>query len=141
MGDNNKRTGSCVCGAVKYTVNKEINNFSACHCEMCRRWGSSAFLAIECGGDVQFEGEDNITRYKSSDWAERGFCKSCGSNLFYALISTGHYHLSVGTLDDQNGLEMTNQIFIDKKPDNYGFSNTTPVLTEEEAFGLYTSRD
>ena len=66
---------------------------------MCRRWNGSVFFAVSADG-VQFNGEDDITRYPSSDYAERGFCKQCGSNLFYFFIPTGNYFMCVGAFDD-----------------------------------------
>ncbi|NIT13149.1 MAG: GFA family protein, partial [Candidatus Dadabacteria bacterium] len=52
---------------------------------MCRKWCGGPLMAVNCGTDVTFEGEDNITVYDSSSWAERGFCSGCGSHLFYRL--------------------------------------------------------
>ena len=92
---------------------------------------------IECGTDIDFEGEENIVRYKSSDWAERAFCGTCGTNLFYFLTGNGEYIVNAGTLDDQSGLELTNQIFIDEKPDFYAFANETKTMTGAEVFALY----
>jgi len=141
MGDQGKASGGCICGAVCFTVDEAITRFGACHCGMCRRWVSGPFFATDCGPNVRFEGEDNIARFRSSDWAERGFCKTCGSNLFYRLITNGHYMMSIGAFDDQNGLEMTSQVFIDEKPDGYDFANETKVMTGAEVFALYGSED
>ena len=77
------------------------------------------------------------SRYKSSDWAERGFCGTCGSNLFYYLSGDGQYIINAGTLDDQSGLEMTSQVFIDDKPEFYDFANKTRMMTGAEVFALY----
>ena len=71
--------GSCLCGAVHFTAAHCDNHVGACHCNMCRKWGGGPFLEVACGNEVSFEGEDNISVYQSSDWAERGFCKNCGS--------------------------------------------------------------
>ncbi len=141
MNDDGKKTGGCLCGGVRFHLEKAIGNFGACHCDMCRRWAGGAFLARDCGENVRFEGEENIGRYKSSDWAERGFCKTCGSNLFYFVIPSGIYIMSVGALDDPNGLEMKSQIFIDEKPDCYDFANKTKMITGEEVMAIYAQKD
>jgi len=141
MADNGKKTGSCMCGGVKFALDKEITGFSACHCHMCRRWASSPWFATDCGKVVRFEGEENIGRFKSSNWAERGFCKICGSSLFYFLIPTGHYMMSVGAFDDQNGIEMKLQAFMDEKPDCYDFTNQNERLTGQEVFEKYAPKD
>lgn len=123
--------GSCLCGAVSITA-PERTDITACHCSMCRRWGGGPALAFSAGADVSFEGEDNIVRYKSSDWAERGFCGTCGSHLFYFFQGTGDYYLYPGTFDNESGFELKEQIFIDNKPGGYSFANETKDMTEAE---------
>ena len=78
-------TGQCLCGAVKVSGAAQEPKVDACHCEMCRRWGSGPFFEVTCS-HVRFDGAENITKIRSSDWAERGFCNKCGSNLFYHII-------------------------------------------------------
>ncbi|MBL6933087.1 MAG: GFA family protein [Rhodospirillales bacterium] len=123
MSNGGKMAGGCLCGGVRFTLERPVSSFGACHCEMCRRWTSGPYLAHDCGENVRFDGEEYIQRYKSSDWAERGFCKICGSNLFYFVIQTGHFIMSIGALDNPDGLKMKSQIFIDEKPDCYDFAN------------------
>ncbi len=137
MSDTGQVSGRCLCGAVKYTASKKIEEYGACHCEMCRRWAGGPFLATGGDEEIQFVGEENIGRYKSSDWAERGFCKICGSNLFYYLIPTNQYMMAVGALEDQSELKMHTEVFIDEKPDSYAFSNETNKMTGAEVFALF----
>lgn len=131
------QTGRCLCGKVRFTINEPVHEVGACHCDMCRRWSGGVFLALHCTGPVSFEGEDHIVRYKSSDWAERGFCGNCGTNLFYRLVDSDEHIMSPGSLDDQSELSLTSQIFIDEKPDWYDFANKTEMLTGAEVFAKY----
>lgn len=94
-------------------------------------------FTVECKPDTRFEGEENITVYDSSEWAERGFCKQCGSHLFYRLKHSGMYEIPMGLFDDTEGLEFKRQIFIDEKPSLYTFANSTQDLTGSEVFALY----
>lgn len=96
-------------------------------------------MEIACGTDVSFDGEDNITVYDSSSWAERGFCKKCGSHLFYRLKESKQHMIPVGLLDEQEHFVFDSQVFIDKKPSFYSFSNKTNDLTEAEIFEMYGS--
>ena len=98
-------------------------------------------FALHCKGPVEFEGEEHIMRYKSSDWGERGFCGVCGSSLFYHLLPTGEYMVSPCALDDQSGLKFTNQIFIDEKPAYYDFANDTVKMTGAEVFAMYAPKE
>lgn len=137
MSDDSRTTGKCLCGAVKITLTSQPKEVGVCHCGMCRRWGSGPAMAIEAGKGVEIEGEGHVTTYRSSDWAERAFCKTCGSNLYYRLIDAGSYVVCAGLFDNQDSLAFTNQIFIDEKPSFYDFANDTKNLTGAEVFAMY----
>lgn len=137
MSENTRKTGSCLCGAVRFTANNSSDNVGACHCGMCRKWGGGPFMEIDCGTDITFEGEDDIAVYNSSSWAERGFCKKCGSHLFYRLKESRQHMISVGLFDDQKNLVFESQVFIDRKPSFYSFKNITNDMTEAEIIDIY----
>ncbi len=137
-----EKTGSCLCGAVKYTIKDAKPEAGACHCGMCRKWSGGVFFAVEAQPDtVTLEGQDSLTRFASSDWGERGFCSACGSSLFFRITAPGPhhgvYHFGFGTFDDQSGVEMAGEIFIDRKPDTYSFAGNAPRMTEAEFLALY----
>ncbi len=134
-----ERKGRCLCGEVKFTVKSINTNVDACHCGMCRRWGGGPLMAFSCGTEVVFEGEENITVYNSSDWAERGFCKKCGSHLFYRLKEINEHQLPVGLFDNQEGFNFDLQVFIDRKPAFYSFANRTNEMTEAEVIEKFGS--
>lgn len=124
-------TGTCLCGAVRFEADGVETHIHSCHCGMCRRWSGGPLLAAGVGS-VRFEGEDKITRYQSSAWAERGFCSACGSNLFYRLKETDQYVLCTGAFDDESAFELVGEIYIDEKPPGYGFAGDHPRQTGEE---------
>jgi hypothetical protein len=116
MSNPGQASGSCLCGSVHFTATNREKKVGACHCCMCRKWGGSAFMAADCGGEVDFEGSDKISVFDSSEWADRGFCKNCGSHLFYRLKHEQQYMIPVGLFDDDSGLVFDHQLFIDEKP-------------------------
>jgi len=130
-------TGGCLCGAVRFSAPDVPETFSVCHCSMCRTWAGGPLLAVHLTGPVTFTGTENITTYRSSAWAERGFCKICGSSLFYRFIEDDSYVITLGTFDDQAAFTMKAQIFIDEKPPGYTFANDVPVMTGAEVFAKY----
>ena len=92
--------------------------------------------------EVGFEDETSLRRHRSSDWAERGFCATCGSNLFYRLVHQGDaagYQISVGALDDPTGLKMTGEIFVDRNRGAYAFAGPLTKMTEAECLALYAA--
>ena len=131
------RQGRCLCGAVEVTARQPANKVGACHCRMCRRWGGGPFIEIDCGTDIEFAGEDNIAVFDSSDWAERGFCRTCGTHLFYRLKDSGQHMVPVGLFEDDDGLVFETQVFIDERPAYYEFANRTRNLTGEEIFKMF----
>ncbi len=100
---------------------------------MCQRWTGGPAIAVQVAG-ITFEGEEKLIRFRSSDWAERGFCGTCGSNLFYRVVGTDDYYVTAGAFDDPSGFKLASQIFLDEKPGYYEFSNETKMMTGAEVF-------
>ncbi len=137
MSNVNIAKGSCLCGVVNVSTTRMSNQVGACHCSMCRNWSGGPLLVVECESDVSFSGEENIGVYQSSEWAERGFCKKCGSHLFYKLKQSNQYFMPVGLFDSCEGLVFDHQMFIDEKPKYYCFANETKNLTGAEVFAQF----
>lgn len=132
------RKGQCMCGAVRFDARDVPDTFGACHCEMCRRWTGSALLGVSVPiGNVTWDGEEHISRLQSSSWAERAFCSKCGTGLYFRVTLEGEYsgqlELPIGLFDDASGMTMTNEIYIDHKPDSFAYaSNARQVLTRAQ---------
>lgn len=131
-----QKTGQCLCGAVRFTVT-EFGNFGVCHCEQCRRWAGSALFAVNVPeAAISIEGADAIRSFRSSDWASRHFCGTCGSVLWYrydkGVDGAGEYEVCLGLLDDGNGFEMKSEIFADEKPDSWALTGGHPKYTRAE---------
>lgn len=133
-------TGHCLCGAVRVTVTDLSPEMHACHCENCRRQGMIGFSVAVPEANLSLTGEDAVGIYASSDWGSRGFCKTCGSNLWFRATGAGSpYYLSPGLLDDLSGLTLVDEIFIDKKPAAYDFAGPTQRLTGTQFFDMIAS--
>lgn len=128
--------GHCLCGNVTIEL-ENIDTFEACHCGMCRRWGSAPLMAIHSHSKPDIQGEDSITIYPSSSWAERAFCNICGTNLYYHQLASATYVLSLGLFQDNPNLTFKSQIFIDKKPEYYTFADKTIHLTQQQLFDKF----
>ncbi|MDH3689663.1 MAG: GFA family protein [Gammaproteobacteria bacterium] len=137
MSELIEANGSCLCGATGTNAKNVSKNVGACHCSMCRKWAGGPLLAVDCGTEVSFEGEENISVFDSSEWAERGFCNKCGSHLFYRLKDSKQYIMPVGLFEDDRMFVFDHQIFIDEKPSFYRFANETEDMTGAEVFAKY----
>lgn len=133
-----EQSGSCLCGSVSLVATPKRYHVGACHCETCRKWGGGPLLAVECSGDVRFDGAKNISVYNSSEWAERGFCQQCGTHLFYRLKQGEMYAIPVGLFDENEHWQLTDQVFIESKPAFYSFAEKTTNLTGAELFAQFS---
>jgi hypothetical protein len=53
--------------------------------------------------------------FRSSNLAERGFCKDCGTPLTYAFQDTGRISVTINSLDDPDAMPPTKQYGIEGK--------------------------
>jgi hypothetical protein len=105
---------------------------------MCRRWTGGPYVSADFRTDIILTKDDGLAWYDSSDWAQRGFCKTCGTSLFYRLKGDeGFWSVAAGTLDIPSGYTLGKEIFIDEKPDYYDFSGDQPRLTGAEAIASF----
>jgi Uncharacterized conserved protein len=102
-----------------------------CHCTTCQRWGGAFYAGVK-GETFSVSGEDAVTVYRSSPWAERAFCSTCGSNLWFRFLPTGNRSFLAGLFDLPDGFGIEQQIFVDEKPDWYDILQESPKLTGEE---------
>lgn len=120
-----------MCGAVRYTARDVETHFHACRCRMCQRWGGGPGFGVAVG-DVEFEDEGELGRFASSEWAERGFCRRCGSSLFYYLKPADQHMLWAGTFDDPTAFELDAEIFVDNPSAVFSFAGDHPRQTAAE---------
>ena len=129
-----KRSGKCLCGAVRVTVTDPAPHLNACHCSMCRRWTGLAFVTLDVPeGQIEIEGAEAVKAFTSSDWAQRCFCGTCGSTLWYRLTAPGaptDYYMAAGLLDDLSGLTLANEMTPEEQ------KQMTSLLLREGITGL-----
>jgi hypothetical protein len=132
MSDAPRLSGGCLCGAVRFSAAPKRNNYGVCHCSMCRKWAAGPFMVIECEDTVAFDRDADLGVYRSSEWAERGFCKACGTPLFYRLRDHNQYFVSTEAFEDSTGFKFVSEIFYEEKPAHYDFANDTVKQTGDE---------
>ena len=97
-------------------------------------WLSAAFSGLFMGvhtDGFELTGGD-LTRFTSSDWAERAFCAKCGSNIYYHAVEYGHPSVALGTLDDTSGLTRRFEFYTDLEPEGLGRTDETKTRRKEE---------
>ena len=106
------QTGHCLCGAVQYQVHGELRPVIYCHCNMCRRTSGHFVAASACArADLVIAPTTALAWYRSSARAQRGFCRACGSNLFWDAADADSISIMAGSLDAPQGLQAREHIF------------------------------
>ena len=113
------KTGSCLCGSVRYRVEGPLRPVVACHCTQCRKTSGHYVAATQCANADLTIDASTLVWFQSSDTARRGFCGRCGGNLFWQRHGSDHTSIFAGTLDGQTGLKMTAQLYPQDKGDYY----------------------
>ena len=105
LESSEKRTGGCLCGAVRYSVHGAPLRFGLCHCADCRKTSGSAFVTFAVWPRAAFSIAGDIASHDG-----RSFCPLCGSRLF--SLRPEEAEINVGSLDDApTGLEPTYELW------------------------------
>lgn len=96
-------SGSCLCSAVRFKAELPSKWCAHCHCSMCRKAHGAGYVTW-VGFDtpqVQVLNEAGaLSWHRSSAPAERGFCRQCGSSLFFRSERwAGELHIALGAID------------------------------------------
>lgn len=125
--ENKITTGGCLCGAVRYEVKGPLRNVVNCHCSMCQKLhGAFGAHSKARKVNITITRSDGLAWYKTSDVARRGFCRECGSSLFwepFALDATG---ILAGSLDSPSGLKTMGHIYVSEKSTFYEINDDLP---------------
>ncbi len=117
-------TGGCLCTQVCYRITGPLRPVVACHCQQCRRTSGHHVAATSAPRDsVEIDGD--VRWYQSSATARRGFCATCGSNLFWDGPGT-HLSIFAGTLDAPSGVALAGHIYCADKGDYYEIAGDLP---------------
>ena len=122
-----EHAGGCLCGGVRYRVRGGLGDAIACHCGQCRRTsGHHAAMTSAPLEALSFDASQTLAWYRSSPAAERGFCRVCGSNLFWRPDGEGRMAITAGTLDAPTGIQVQEHIFVRDKGDYYSIDDGKP---------------
>jgi hypothetical protein len=135
------QTGSCLCGEVKFRVDGPLREVVFCHCGQCRKQTGLYYASTNAADkDLTITGAENITWYQSSDEGRRGFCKHCGSALFWKYVGQDYISIQAGSLDKPTELTLGYHIFCADKGDFYAINDDLPQYAKASP-GLVTNTD
>jgi len=109
-------TGGCQCGAVRYALYAEPTNPHVCHCRMCQKAFGAYFAPLAGVPPKDFawvKGMPGV--FRSSQAAERGFCRDCGTPLFFHYVGGEHISLTIGSFDAPHRIAIRYQMGMEGK--------------------------
>jgi len=138
--DERASSGGCLCGAVRYRA-RNLRDVLFCHCEKCRRThGHVSAYASARREDLELVNDRGLTWYRSetdeTPGVHRGFCRVCGSSLFWDPRGQEHVYISAGTLDQPTGLRAVGHIWLSQAGDYYRITDDLP-RSEGSSGGRY----
>jgi hypothetical protein len=120
-------TGGCLCGQVRYQVKGPLRDVVDCHCSMCQRLHGGFGPHTKARKiNIAITHDAGLAWYQTSEIARRGFCRVCGSGLFWEPFELDATGILAGTLDGPTGLKTLGHIFVGEKCDFYEITDGLP---------------
>ena len=131
-------TGSCHCGALKFTAVVDPARIAICHCTDCQIMSGSAFRTVAPVAADDFELLEGSPSFyeKDGDSGNRralAFCGNCSTQI-YAMDANPPqkiFGIRLGTLDQRAELMPRVQIWCQSKMDWLGDIETVPAIDKQ----------
>ena len=118
MENGNKVNGSCFCGTITFSADLPSKWCAHCHCSMCRKAHGAGYVTwtgFEQDRVNIGSGTDQLAWYDSSPGAQRGFCRKCGSTMFFRSERwADELHIALGCIDDEIDRQPQANVFFDR---------------------------
>jgi hypothetical protein len=119
--------GSCLCGGVSYEFEGMPDGVICCHCTQCRKQTGHHFATVEADKDkFHLTRDATLEWYQASPIARRGFCKACGSTLFWDEYDAPAIDILAGSIDGTLGLSVKVHLHVAEKGDYYDIPDDVP---------------
>ena len=118
--------GHCLCGAIEWLADAALTGAAVCHCGQCRRQSGHVWASamVPCGALTII---GTPTWFGASAAAQRGFCATCGSFLFWRAEGEDTISVSLGSIEAPTGVALEKHIFTSDKGDYYDIADNVPI--------------
>ncbi len=119
--------GGCLCGAMVFEITPPLRDAVACHCTSCRKQSGHYWAATSVPKDrFRLIRDEGLAWFSTSPAARRGFCRICGSFLFWDPAAEERISLSPGALEGPTGIGVACHIFTEEAGDYYAPEGPPP---------------
>lgn len=118
--------GSCLCGNIRFEVSGPIPGGSICHCGQCRKQSGHLWASAHVPREALAIHGETLKWFRSSETAQRGFCGTCGSFLFWSHDKEDAISFALGALDPPTGTRIEKHIFTADQGDYYDIQDGLP---------------
>ncbi len=124
------KKGSCLCGAVAFDVSGDLGSVTSCHCGMCRKTSGNFWAAFHVKTEqLTITKDEGLAWFRSSDYAERGFCNKCGASMFWRMDDrTRGISVAPGVIDGPTDSSTVRHIFLKDRGDWYDLAEGPDML-------------
>jgi hypothetical protein len=131
--------GSCLCGGVRFEMDRAVGPFELCHCSRCRKVSGSAFVAGLGVRRDEFRfisGRELIRTYeapilKSPPAYRVCFCCKCGSPVPDPETEWEWFEIAAGLLDDDPQIRPDKHIYVDFKAAWFEIGDSLPRFDKQ----------
>lgn len=140
--------GSCLCGGVRFELDRVTGPFELCHCSRCRKVSGSAFVAGLGAHPRDYRllaGQDLIRRFalpvvEHPPPYRVAFCGRCGSTVPDPSPDGDFFEIPAGLLDDDPGRPPDRHIFTHVKSEWFDIQDDLPQLDRNALIELRSQR-
>ena len=140
--------GSCLCGAVRFEIERAVGPFELCHCRRCRKLTGSVFAAAVgvLARDFRLlEGANLIRTFEAPILAappayRSSFCSRCGSQVPNPEPDATWFEIPAGLLDDDPGARPDRHIFVELQAPWFEIADALPQLDKAALVALRRGR-
>jgi hypothetical protein len=120
-GSENRYSGGCLCGSLRYEAEGEPLSMGHCYCADCRKASGSGFIPFMgfASSAVRFYGKTLAFTSKAANGGDavRNSCPVCGSLVFGGSVGKDDsFTIYAGTLDDPSSFRPRIAIFTRNRP-------------------------
>ena len=123
-------TGGCLCGSIRYEIQRKHLNAIHCYCAMCRKAHGTAFSTHVITRPDQLvwaQGKELLKSYESSPNAYREFCERCGTHiLVHGQTGDDTRAIPAGTLDGDPALTIVGHMCTENQVSWFTISDDLP---------------